>query len=96
MRQTQLALRRLRSEPRFSRGKLAALLAVSPQTLRRWEDGTLTPCASSRRVVQLVERFYFGSGDFPQEPLGSVLHPLQADMADKSAGFAAANGSESV
>ena len=84
-RQTQMALRRLRSEHSFSRGKLAALLAVSPHTLRRWEEGTRKPCASARRVVQLVERLYFRPGDFPQEPLDSVLHALQADMADKSA-----------
>ena len=83
--QTRRALLRLRREHHFSRGKLAALLAVSPHTLRRWEEGTRKPCASARRVVQLVERLYFRPGDFPQEPLDSVLHALQADMADKSA-----------
>lgn len=83
--QTRRTLLRLRSEHRFSRGKLAALLAVSPQTLRRWEDGTRKPCASARRVVQLVERLYFRPGDFPTEPLQNVLSAIQADMADKIA-----------
>ena len=83
--QTRRALLRLRREHRFSRGKLAALLAVSPQTLRRWEDGTRKPCASARRVVQLVERFYFRPGDFPTEPIDSVLGALGADFRDKTA-----------
>ena len=41
--------------------------------------------AAARRVVQLVERFYFRPGDFPKEPLESVLAVLQADMRDKTA-----------
>ncbi len=64
---------------------MAALLAVSPHTLRRWETGTRKPCASARRVVQLVERLYFRPGDFPTEPLQNVLSALQADLADKIA-----------
>jgi len=82
--QTRQTLLRLRREHRFSRGKLAALLAVSPHTLRRWEEGKRRPCATARRVVQLVERFYFRPGDFPTEPLQSVLSALQPDVADKT------------
>lgn len=81
--QTRRTLLRLRSEHSFSRGQIAALLAVSPHTLRRWETGERRPCRSARRVVQLVERHYFRPGDFPQEPLQNVLSALQADMADK-------------
>ncbi|MEY4199207.1 MAG: hypothetical protein RLZZ265_947 [Verrucomicrobiota bacterium] len=81
--QTRQTLLRLRREHRFSRGKLAALLAVSPHTLRRWEEGKRRPCATARRVVQLVERFYFRPGDFPTEPLQSVLSALQPDVRDK-------------
>ena len=83
--QTRQTLLRLRQDHQFSRGKLAAILAVSPATLRRWEDGQRRPCASARRAVQLVERFYFRPGDFPTEPLQSVLSALQSDMADKIA-----------
>jgi len=81
--QTRQTLLRLRREHRFSRGKLAALLAVSPHTLRRWEEGKRRPCATARRVVQLVERFYFRPGDFPTEPLQNVLSALQPDVRDK-------------
>ena len=81
--QTRQTLLRLRREHQFSRGKLAALLAVSPHTLRRWEEGKRRPCATARRVVQLVERFYFRPGDFPTEPLQSVLSALQPDVRDK-------------
>lgn len=35
--------------------------------------------------LQLVERLYFRPGDFPQEPLDSVLKALQADVVDKTA-----------
>ena len=81
--QTRQTLLRLRREHRFSRGKLAALLAVSPHTLRRWEEGKRRPCATARRVVQLVARFYFRPGDFPTEPLQNVFSALQADIEDK-------------
>jgi transcriptional regulator with XRE-family HTH domain len=83
--QTRQTLLRLRREHRFSRGKLAALLAVSPHTLRRWEEGKRRPCATARRVVQLVERLYFRPGDFPTEPLQSVLSALQPDVRDSLA-----------
>lgn len=83
--QTRQTLLRLRQAHQFSRGKLAAILAVSPATLRRWESGQRRPCAAARRAVQLVERFYFRPGDFPTVPLESVLSALQADMADKIA-----------
>jgi len=83
--QTRQTLLRLRREHRLSRGKLAALLAVSPHTLRRWEEGKRRPCATARRVVQLVERLYFRPGDFPTEPLQNVLSALQPDIADKIA-----------
>lgn len=80
--QTRRALLRLRREHDFARGKLAAILAVSPHTVRRWEDGKRRPSASARRLVQLVERLYFRPGDFPAVPIGRVLSLLTTDMAD--------------
>ncbi len=80
--QTRRTLLRLRSDHRLSRGQVAALLAVSPHTLRRWETGQRKPCAPARRAVQLVERAFFRPGDFPKEPLDSVLAALQPDLRD--------------
>ena len=83
--QTRQTLLRLRREHRLSRAKLAALLGVDVSTLRRWEDGKRRPCAPARRTVQLVERAFFRPGDFPKEPLLSVLAALRPDMDDKMA-----------
>lgn len=94
--QTRRTLLRLRREHCLSRGKLAALLGVDVSTLRRWEDGKRRPCAPARRTVQLVERAFFRPGDFPTEPLLSVLAALRPDMADCAArlGEAAARVSQ--
>lgn len=83
--QTRRTLLRLRGEHGLSRGKLAALLGVDVSVLRRWEEGSRRPCAPARRVVQLVERAFFRPGDFPTEPLLSVLTALQPDMRDSFA-----------
>lgn len=80
--QTRQTLLRLRRGHGLSRGKLAALLGVDVSTLRRWEDGKRRPCAPARRTVQLVERAFFRPGDFPTEPLLSVLAALRPDMAE--------------
>lgn len=83
--QTRRTLLRLRGEHGLSRGKLAALLGVDVSVLRRWEDGSRRPCAPARRTVQLVERAFFRPGDFPTEPLLSVLAALQPDTRDSIA-----------
>jgi transcriptional regulator with XRE-family HTH domain len=83
--QTRRTLLRLRGEHGLSRGKLAALLGVDVSVLRRWEDGSRRPCAPARRTVQLVDRAFFRPGDFPTEPLLSVLAALRPDMAECAA-----------
>jgi DNA-binding transcriptional regulator YiaG len=54
MEQVRGMLKEIRSELRWSRPMLAAVLGVPSKSLRSWEIGERNPCASARRLIQLI------------------------------------------
>jgi transcriptional regulator with XRE-family HTH domain len=57
--ETRHSLLRIRRRFKLSRAQLAVILAISKDTLRRWETGERAPSTAARRLVQVVESLYF-------------------------------------
>ena len=49
-------VRKVRSKFRLSQPKFAALMGISPATLRNWEQGRRNPPASARILLRVVAR----------------------------------------
>jgi DNA-binding transcriptional regulator YiaG len=50
---------RLRRKQGWSQAILAAVLGVPKNTLRRWEDGSRSPCGSARKLIWLIHTLFF-------------------------------------
>ncbi|MEX2606367.1 MAG: helix-turn-helix domain-containing protein [Kiritimatiellia bacterium] len=46
----------LRRKNHLSQAALAAVLNISPSTVRKWEQGTKKPAGASKKLLDLVER----------------------------------------
>ncbi|MCC5844925.1 MAG: helix-turn-helix domain-containing protein [Verrucomicrobia bacterium] len=46
----------LRRQNHLSQAALAAVLNISPSTVRKWEQGTKKPAGASKKLLDLVER----------------------------------------
>ena len=46
----------LRLENHLSQAAFAAMLNISPSTVRKWEQGTKKPAGASKKLLDLVER----------------------------------------
>jgi putative transcriptional regulator len=49
-------IKRLRANYRLSQNEFAALLGISPKTLRNWEQGRRTPHGTARILLQVAAK----------------------------------------
>ena len=52
---TASRISRLRKKHKFTREVLAALMSISPETIKAWENGTNKPSGSNSRMLQILE-----------------------------------------
>jgi len=56
--ETRRAIFDLRVKMNWSRAMMAAVLGISTDVLRRWEDGRRNPCASAQKLVWLIHALF--------------------------------------
>lgn len=56
--ETRQAILDLRRQMKWSRALLAAVMGISTDTLRRWEEGRRNPCASARKLIWVLHALF--------------------------------------